>query len=35
MVAATIAAIGHVNHVDAGHELEQLAGDMLGTADAN
>ena len=22
-------AIGHVNHVDAGHHLEQLAGDML------
>ena len=22
------AAIGHVNHVDAGHHLEQLAGDM-------
>ena len=23
------AAIGHVDHVDAGHHLEQLAGDML------
>ena len=23
-----VAAIGHVDHVDAGHHLEQLAGDM-------
>ena len=27
------AAIGHVNHVDAGHHLEQLAGHMGAAAD--
>ena len=28
------AAIGHVNHVDAGHHLEQLAGHVARSCDA-
>ena len=27
-IGQVTAAIGHVDHVDAGHHLEQLAGDM-------
>ena len=27
--AGAVAAIGHVDHVDAGHHLEQLAGHMV------